>query len=92
VTNKDIANLVRYGDEIGREIGPYLARVVLGAKEILALDPTNMPALDVVRNFAEFLRTGEITNSFAEFMLPLPKTDEEIAERDFYIAQAAKNV
>jgi hypothetical protein len=80
MTNADIDNLVRHGDEIGREIDPYDARVVLGAKELLASDPANAYALEVVQDFGNFLKTGVRVDSFTRFMLPIAHTDEEIAE------------
>ena len=95
MTNADVINLIKYCDELGREIDSYRAKVVLQAREINVRDSKNAAALEVVQNFVSFLNTGIVVDSFAEFLLPCAYTDEEIAEhnrlRDAHLAWKAEH-
>ena len=66
----------------GVKIDRYDAKVALAAEEILDREPENPLALEVVRNFSARMRTGIEPLSFVEFLISLPETDEEIAERE----------
>jgi hypothetical protein len=81
MTNADVANVVATAAGRGIRISDYEALVFLGAKEILARDADNKDALEVVEGFTRYMATGIEPSGFAEFFLPLPETDETIAER-----------
>jgi hypothetical protein len=97
MTNADVENLMRYGDEVGREIDTTTARQVLSAKEILKNDPTGKYAAiahEVVIDFSHYVSNGTAMG-LGIFMLPHAETDEEITEhnriRDAHLAGVAKN-
>jgi len=79
MTNAGVQQVIATAAVHGRVVSEYQAEVFLGAKEILATDASNQNACTVVRNFLAYLETGVKVCSFAEFLLPLPETDEEIA-------------
>ena len=80
MTNADVTEFVLFANKkYGREIGDSEAATYLSAQDILEGDPDNVHAAAVVKNFNEFLITGEHKPCFSEFLLPLPLTDEEKA-------------
>lgn len=86
----DVDAVVASARARGRSIDDYHAAVFVGAREILAKEPDNKAAAEVVSNFTKFLATGIETPSFAQFALPLPETEEELAaQRDRAAAYAA---
>lgn len=74
----------------GQSIDDHRAAVFCQAREILAKEPDNRAAAEVVANFSKFLATGIETPSFAQFALPCPETEEELeqqaATRQAYLA------
>src|SRR5579859_214352 len=68
----------------GRTIGAYEACTILGAKDVLAADPTNVHAQNVLKHFAKFLATGEQQPEVDRFQLPddCIFTEEEKAEQE----------
>lgn len=52
------------------------------AHELLVKNPKHEAALEVIRNFNHRLATGEEVRSFAQFLLPVPYTDEEREEEE----------
>jgi hypothetical protein len=58
------------------------ARMFLGAKGILAADPSNKLARQVIEESTRLLTTGQRPTTFARFMLPIFYTEEEIAENE----------
>ena len=83
MTQADVQELIEQAkSKFGRIIDDFDASVFLGAQEILAEDSTNAHAAEVVRVFNTYMKTGVKKTSFAEFLLPLPYTDEEIAASD----------
>jgi hypothetical protein len=80
MTEAQVSRLVETAKEKhGVSIDRNDAQAFLGAEEILAQDPDNLDALTVVRNFSVWMRTGVEPRSFAQFSLPIPYTDEEVA-------------
>lgn len=80
MTEADVQELIRSSAARGRVLTESDARVVLGAKDVLKTEPNNPYAIEVCKNFDKFLKTGVHVASFAEFLLPIPRTDEARAE------------
>lgn len=68
----------------GRTIDDYEACTVLGAKDAMAADPTNVHAQNVLKYFAKFLATGQVEPEMDRFFLPddCIYTEEEKFEQE----------
>ena len=94
MTNAQVEQLIRNAAAKGRAVGWYYAGVYLQACEILSREPRNVLARAVIADFQKFLATGVDTRSFAEFFLPTPYTEEDLAaqqrSRDAHLAASAQ--
>ena len=75
-----IEDLIQMASVMGVVVDHQEARYVLLAKKILARDPNNPPAKNVVKAFAEHLRTKKFVGTFDVFDLVDPD-DKSNGER-----------
>ena len=94
MTNADVQQVITTAAGRGIKLSEYEAATYLGAREILARNADDKNALKVVENFTMYMASGVKPISFAEFCLPIPETDEEIAaqneRRDAYLRAAGQ--
>ncbi len=85
MTNAQIQNVVAMAHARGcNTFDSYDGAVYLQCQEILQREPDNADAREALENYIAYIATGErpSTGRFAEFALPLPLTDEEIAAEE----------
>jgi hypothetical protein len=80
MTGAQVQELMKNSATGGHALTHYQALVFLQSREILARDPSDETAQSVVEDFSRYIIDGTPITSFAQFLLPLPETDEDKAE------------
>jgi hypothetical protein len=80
LTDREVREVLADAAKNGVVLSSYEAQVFLGAREQLNADPKNVIARHVVEDYRKLILYGTPVTSFEEFLLPIPRTDETIAE------------
>jgi hypothetical protein len=81
MTQAEVQQIIDDAAGRGITIDELDASTFLGAREMLAADPTNKICQQVVQESIRQFTTGEEPTSFARFTLPVFETTEELASR-----------
>ncbi len=82
MTQAEVQKVIEQFAARGLRLHEWAAVNFLGARELLARDPSHKLAAEVVQHYLNFLATEVESCCFAVFMLPEFWTAEEIAERE----------
>jgi hypothetical protein len=97
MTEAQVEETIHAAEILGRELSHFQASIFLLAKEIVAGGPSEdfETAKAVVRDYSRYIANGTVVTSFAQFLLPIPFTDEEKAHskklRDEFLAYREAN-
>jgi len=79
MTNAQVQKVIRDATKRGIKVDEHDASTFLGAREMLAADPKNRIAREVVEEYTEEFTSGKQSTSFARFLLPVFETTEQLA-------------
>ena len=84
MTEAQVRAVITSAAEHGRELSNFDASMFLMCKEFVARGPGEHfeNASKVLADYARYMTTGIRSESFTMFLLPCPKTAEEIAHTD----------
>jgi hypothetical protein len=82
MTQAQVDKVIADAAKRGIEVSQLDATTFLGARELLAKDPENKLAREVVEESMQQFTTGKEPTGFARFILPIFETDEELAASD----------